>query len=151
MGTDQVAAVAAQLADELTAAVGPLAMIAGVDTAVDWPARIEQVAPRLAMELCQDDDARLAAQCCIDIMCALWPHGAPEGVGRADWWRTPLGLACARTLVPSTDDEALSYARAAEILGVHRGTVAQLANRGTLDRHPDGGVTRASVLRRAGR
>ena len=37
------------------------------------------------------------------------------------------------------------------MLGVHPGTVAQLVHRGTLDRHPDGGILRASVLQRLAR
>lgn len=36
-------------------------------------------------------------------------------------------------------------------LGVHPGTVAQWMHRGALDRHPDGGVLRASVLQRLAR
>ena len=35
--------------------------------------------------------------------------------------------------------------------GVTPGTVAQLVHRGTLDRHPDGHITRASVLMRLAR
>jgi hypothetical protein len=34
------------------------------------------------------------------------------------------------------------------MLGVVRGTVSQMVARGTLDRHPDGGVLRSSVLAR---
>lgn len=37
------------------------------------------------------------------------------------------------------------------MLGLRRGTVGVMASRGTLDKHPDGGITRASVLMRLGR
>lgn len=37
------------------------------------------------------------------------------------------------------------------MLGVRPETVAQLTHRGTLDRHPDGGILLASVLRHLSR
>lgn len=45
-------------------------------------------------------------------------------------------------------DGAWSHAEVAEVLGVSRGTIAQLVSRGTLARHPDGGVQAASVVAR---
>lgn len=65
-------------------------------------------------------------------------------------WSTPLGAAIAQT---GTDlDGAVTHADAAEILGVTRGTVAQLTHRGTLARHPDGGGVRlGAVLARKAR
>lgn len=93
---------------------------------------------------------RLSAQTVIDLMCVLWPHGSPEDSGCPEWWRTPLGRLCARSL--GTDDaEAVSRSVAAAMLGVTAGTVQQLVHRGTLDRHPAGGVLRASVLQRIDR
>lgn len=112
--------------------------------------QLTSTAATLAGQLCQDTDDRLAAQTCIDVMCTLWPHGAPEDVGRADWWRTPLGRMCARSL-GRDDAEAVTHSVAAAMLGVTRGTIAQWVTRGTLDRHPDGGVLRASVLQRLAR
>lgn len=112
--------------------------------------QLTSTAAALAGQLCQDTDDRLAGQACIDLMNTLWPHGAPEDVGQADWWQTPLGRACARAL-GRTDDEAVTHAVAAAMLGVTRGTIAQWVHRGTLDRHPDGGVLRASVLQRLAR
>lgn len=100
-------------------------------------------------QLASDDD-RLAAQTCIDVMNTLWPHGAPEQVNDAEWWQSPLGRLCARSL-GRDDAESVSQYVAAAMLGVTRGTVAQMVTRGTLDRHPDGGVLRASVLQRLGR
>ena len=58
-----------------------------------------------------------------------------------------LGRLCARS-VDYGDSDSVTRSVAAAMLGVHPGTVAQLAHRGTLDRHPDGGITRASVLLR---
>jgi hypothetical protein len=139
--------VAAQLDDELVAAVCPLAVLVGPNESVMWPETLAGRAELLAGQLCQDDDDRLAAQTVIDIMAALWRHGAPEQVGRADWWRTPLGRMCARSL-GRDDSDAVSYSVAASMLGVTSGTTKQLTHRGSLERHPDGGITRASVLAR---
>lgn len=133
---------ARQLRDELSGIVAPVLGMIDPRLALDVEHRIRSAAPMLAAQL-----LRLSAQTCIDVMCALWPHGAPEQVGRADWWRTPLGRACARSL-GRDDAESVSHSVAAAMLGVHRGTVAQLVARGKLDRHPDGGVLRASVLAR---
>jgi len=139
--------VGAQLADELGAAIYPLAVLAGPEAAVRWPRAIAVVAPVLAAQLVQDDDDRLAAQTTIDVMAALFPRGEPDPA----WWSTPLGRMVARS-VGHDDSEAVTQSVAAAMLGVTRGTVAQLVHRGTLDRHPDGGVLRSSVMRRlAGR
>lgn len=46
------------------------------------------------------------------------------------------------------DGGAWTHQHAADVLGVSRGTVAQLVSRGTLARHPDGGVVRGSALAR---
>ncbi len=37
------------------------------------------------------------------------------------------------------------------MLGLVRGSIAQMVSRGTLDRHPGGGVLKSSVLQRLGR
>lgn len=142
--------VTAQLARELGELIEPLAVLAGPKAALEWPRQLARRARGIALTLCAGDDDD-AAETCIDIMNALWPHGTPEHLGHADWWRTPLGQVCARSL-GHRDSEAVTISVAAAMLGVTRGTVAQLLNRGKLDRHPDGGVLRASVLQRlAGR
>lgn len=139
--------VVSQIRDELDRALtGPVSALLGQDLADMLRDRIATRAPMLAGQL-QDADDRLAAETVIDIMNALWPHASPEHVGHADWWRTPLGVLCARSLGRG-DSESVTQHVAAAMLGVTRGTVAQLLARGTLDRHPDGGVDRASVMRR---
>lgn len=135
--------VADQLAEELAGAMVALAGIAGPVEMAAWPAAMADAGRRLALSLCSDDD-REAAAAAADVMAALWPHVDPEEVDRADWWRTPLGRAVARTA--GQDDEQVSRSVAAAMLGVHPGTVAQMAARGNLDRHPDGGILRSSVL-----
>lgn len=138
-----------QLAEELSMAVRPLAEIAGPRAESGWPAALDTQADSLVDRLGSGDD-RIAADAMRDVMGALWPHGSPETVGRTDWWRTALGHRVAATLA-AADDESVTHATAAEMLGVHKGTVAQLVSRGNLERHGDGGVRRASVLRRLSR
>lgn len=148
-----LAAAVAQLRNELGGvawrlhALG-LAFTDPVDPVVR--SQIVSLSDVLVAQLAQDDDDRLAAQTCIDLMAALWPHGSPEDVGEAAWWSTALGRLCARSL-GRDDAESVSQSVAAAMLGVTRGTVAQMVHRGTLDRHPDGGVLRASVLQRLSR
>ena len=110
-------------------------------------AQLTEVARVIVAQLAQEHDDRLAAQTCIDVMAVMWPHAAPEDCGQADWWRTPLGRLCARSL-GRDDAESVSHSVAAAMLGVTRSTVSTMVRRGTLDRHPDGGVLRASVLQR---
>lgn len=135
--------VEAQLRDELHQRAYPLGVLAGPDAALDWPAALEQRAGVLAAQLCQDEDDHLAAETVIDVMAALWPTGDPP----PEWWTTPLGRVVARS-VGADDAEVVTHSVAAAMLGVTRGTIAQLVHRGKLDRHPDGGVLRSSILQR---
>lgn len=151
--TSQIIEVAEQILDEITATADRLWSLGLHFADPNDPAASSQIAAQaqvLAAQLAQDDDDRLSAQTCIDLMVALWPHGAPEDVGQPEWWRTALGRLCARSLGRS-DAEAVTYAVAAAMLGIARGTVGVMVTRGTLDKHPDGGVLRASVLQRLGR
>lgn len=146
-----VEAVARQLADELDRAIAaPAGSLLGLDLGELVHDRIASRSTLLAHQLCQDGDDRLAAETVIDVMAALWPSCEPEDAGEAGWWRTPLGRMCARSL-GRDDSDSVTYSVAAAMLGVARGTVSTLVSRGTLDRHPDGGITRASVLLRAAR
>lgn len=151
MSTTTAGTVASQVTDDLDATlVEPLRALLGLDIADLTADRIQARSPSIAAAICQDDDDRLAAGTVMDIMGVLWPHAAPETVGRADWWRTPLGRQCARVL-GRDDAESVTRTVAAAMLGLHPGSIAQMVHRGTLDRHPDGGVLRASVLQRLGR
>lgn len=67
---------------------------------------------------------------------------------RPTWWSTPLGLLCARSVPDGWQLLGVSQSEAAEILGVHKGTVATLVKRGTLAKAPEGGVSLAAVLDR---
>ncbi|MGC4815505.1 hypothetical protein ACLQ29_33835 [Micromonospora sp. DT228] len=61
-----------------------------------------------------------------------------------DWWRTPLGQVVARRVGHPTA-ESVSYAVAGAMLGITRQGVHDLASRGKLARHPEGGVLSAAV------
>lgn len=135
-----------QLADEFSVSLtGPIAALLGLDLAELVEQRITDRLPALVGEL-TSDDARLAAGVVEDVLRLLWPSGDVD----PEWWRTSLGLVCARSLGRDESD-AVTYEHAARMLGVSRGAVGQLVHRGGtfgLDRHPDGGITRASVLTR---
>lgn len=126
-----------------------LAPFIGVDAHASLSTMLTGKAATIVRELNQTNDARLAAEACQTVMSICWPTGNPDR-DDPDWWRTPLGILCARSL-GHTDAESVTHAVAAAMLGVHPGTVAQLVHRGTLDRHPDGRVLRASVLHRLAR
>lgn len=110
---------------------------------------VEGSAPHVAQQLRSSDDNELA-QTVSDLMNALWPNGSPEQCGQPEWWRTPVGRVCAKSLGIAGAEE-VTHSVAAAMLGVTRSTVATLVARGTLDRHPDGGVLRSSVLARLAR
>jgi hypothetical protein len=64
-----------------------------------------------------------------------------------EWWRTPLGqVFLLRVGYPGGD--AVPYSVAGVMLGVSRQFVHDLAIRGKLERHPDGGVRVASIQAR---
>lgn len=143
--------VAVQIRGELDRAiVGPVGCLLGLDLADVLAERIRSRAATIAAVVCQDDDDRLAAEAVIDLMNALWPSCSPEECGEADWWRSPLGRMCARSL-GREDSDSVTRSVAAAMLGTRPGTVARYVFDGRLERHPDGGVTRASVLLRLSR
>ena len=102
----------------------------------------EDRADRLAAQFASNDLA-LAREACAEVASVLWPDA---GLPVDHWWRSPLGRVMARTF--ETDDtEPVNQKVAAVMLGVHRGTVARLVSVGVLERHPQGGIRRSSVLR----
>ena len=139
---------AQQIAAELDRAItGPVRSLLGFDLADMLDERIRRhAAERIAEQLRSTNDHELAGTV-IDLMCCLWPHGGPEDAGQPEWWGTPLGMACARSL-GTHDTDTITQSAAAAILGVHPGTISQLAYRGSLERGADGRISRASVLAR---
>ena len=89
-------------------------------------------------------DEELAVAVARRLLAALYPDGfaVPSA-----WWGTPLGQVVARRL---GHPHAASVTRtvAGAMLGITRQAVQDLINRGKLDRHPDGGVSVASVRER---
>ena len=125
--------------------VSSLRSLGWSDLALEAEGRVAATAAMLVTQLLQDEDDRLSAQTVIDCAGVLF-----DLVPEPEWWRTPFGRLVARS-IGRDDAESVSHSVAAAMLGVTRGTVAQLVHRGTLDRHPDGGVLRGSVLQRIGR
>lgn len=132
-----------QLADDLAAIAFETAGLFGLDLHPVLEARVDGLAERLVSELRAD---ATAADTATMIMHAL--HGVHDP--DPSWWRTPLGRLCANALAEESA-EAVTHQVAADMLGLARGTVATMVHRGTLDRHPDGGVLKASVLQRLAR
>jgi hypothetical protein len=132
-----------QIADDLHDLLWRLAPLLGSDVAemATDAHRLRSAAERLAGQL-QDDD-NVAAETAQDLMIALWPHDDPP----REWWQTPLGQAVARSY-GTEDAQAVSASVAAAMLGVNPSRVYALASEGKLDRHPDGGIVRSSVIAR---
>lgn len=142
--------VAEQLAGELHWAAAPIVALLPPDLGIHVTQALAAQADTLAPQLCQDADDALAAQTAVDVMAALWPNGDPEHLGQGDWWRTPLGRMCARS-AGHEESDAVTHSVAAAMLGLAPGSIGPMVQRGVLDRHPDGGVTRASVFARIAR
>jgi hypothetical protein len=129
-----------QLADELGQAAWRVGVVCSPDAALGWQATAAARAPHIVAAL-ESRDVAEAAGVATDLMVALWPDGDPP----SSWWTTPLGLIVARA---SPDGLAgVTQQKAADILGVTRGTVAQLVHRGVLRSTPSG-VVMADVLAR---
>lgn len=90
-----------------------------------------------------DDTARMTA---IRLISTLFP--ADEAFNPpAQWWTTPFGRAVLlRAGHPNA--EAVSFTVAAAMLGISRQGVHDLARRGKVQAHPDGGVRVDSVQAR---
>lgn len=135
-----------QLRDELGARARALGAVLGVDLTATMLSRVLVRAPTLAERLVQTVHAPTAARTAADVMCALWADTDPPPA----WWSTHVGRMVARSVGADATD-AVTHSVAAAMLGVPRGSVGTLVHRGQLDRHPDGGVTRGSVLARLAR
>jgi hypothetical protein len=127
----------------------PLEILLDGDRAIGALRRpVRARAERWAADLLGDDD-QVAALTAARVIGALYPGDAPFDPPAA-WWRTPLGRAVARR-VGHPGAEAVSYAVAGAMLGMTRQGVHDLVTRGKLQRHPDGGVSTASVRARLNR
>lgn len=144
----------AQLTRQLVGVVGtrlldPLEIVLESAEAVDGVrGRCETAARGWARRLLGDDDTD-AALAVSTILVGLYPEqsGVAGFNPPDDWWRTPLG----RTVVARVghpDRIRVPYALAGAMLGMTRQGVHDLVRRGKLARHPDGGVTVASVRER---
>lgn len=136
---------AEQLCEDVHArVVVPVAGLLGTDLEAILRVRVDEAADRIVAEL-SDADAAAAAGTAHDLVFVLWGESDPE----PQWWQSPLGRLVAGALSDRADK--LTHAQAARMLGVTRGTVATLVHRGTLERHPDGGVLASAVMRRLSR
>jgi len=135
--------VAGQIAEEIeTSLIWPLEMLLGPGEEFTLlRGRAQRTARMMAAQLASGDD-RLAAQTVIDLAAVL-PEDIPD-----EWWASPLGRLVAQSVgYPSA--EAVSFSVAAAMLGISKTRVQQLIAAGKLERHPDGGITSASVQMRA--
>ncbi|NKE59163.1 hypothetical protein FXN61_21035 [Lentzea sp. PSKA42] len=98
-----------------------------------------------AAQLLGEDDA-LARRVVIRLMAVLYPGDAPFDPPDT-WWATPLGRVTARR-AGHPSKEGVSFAVAGAMLGITRQGVHDLVSRNKLLRHPDGGVTVASIRAR---
>ncbi|WP_174567357.1 hypothetical protein [Actinomadura kijaniata] len=115
------------------------------DDVGDVRERLRVQAEVWAAQLLGPDD-RTAVMTSARLIAALFPGDGPFDPPDA-WWRTAFGRAVARrTGHPGA--EAVGFATAAAMLGITRQGVHDLVKRAKLDRHPDGGVTTASIRAR---
>lgn len=126
----------ARLLDPLEILLDDDEVISGVRAAVG------SRASTLARELVDADDAT-AVGTIMRVVATLYPgdHAFDPPI---DWWRSPLGQVVARRVGHPTA-ERISYPVAGAMLAITRQGVHDLVTRGKLIRHPQGGVTPASV------
>jgi hypothetical protein len=132
-----------QILEELCRPIDVLGRLLGLEAVDPLRRRVGERVTALAETLTSGDQVAAAATT-RSLMGVLFPRDVEPPHG---WWRTPLGRACA---VHCADHQPprIQANVAAEILGVGPSRVYQLLGAGKLDRHPDGGVTRSSVMRR---
>lgn len=115
------------------------------DDVGDVRERLRVQAEVWAAQLLGPDD-RTAVMASARLIAALFPGDGPFDPPDA-WWRTAFGRAVARR-AGHPGAEAVGSATAAAMLGITRQGVHDLVKRAKLDRHPDGGVTTASIRAR---
>ncbi|MEU3456715.1 hypothetical protein ABZ671_24390 [Micromonospora sp. NPDC006766] len=117
-------------------------LVDGHDAIGSLRAVVHENARTLATTMVGGDD-RAAYGAIIRAISTLYPGDGPFDPP-LDWWRSPLGQVVARRVGHPTA-EAVSYAVAGAMLGITRQGVHDLASRGKLARHPEGGVRSAAV------
>lgn len=156
MSTDEHVALAGELLRLVEQrVVDPLEILFGPDGA-DGPddlvgpvrerSRIE--AEVWAAQLTGRDD-QLAVRTAARLIASLFPGDGPFDPPE-EWWATAFGRVVARR-VGYPGRPAVSFAVAGAMLGITRQGVHDLVKRAKLARHPDGGVTTASVQARLNR
>lgn len=131
-----------QILEELNRPLHALGALLGTEAVRPIRHHIEECVGEITAAL--RSDGRAARDTALGLMRVLFPWDAEPP---AQWWRTPLGRACATYSVGLYSDRVRANSAAA-ILGIGPSRVYQLLDSGKLTRHPDGGVTRASVMRR---
>lgn len=123
--------------------LGPVDVLFGLDKDLRRRA-FESVLVWTEELLGPDDDA--ARTTALRLVGTLFPADAPFNPP-TEWWSTPFGRAVLlRAGHPNA--EAVSFTVAAAMLGISRQGVHDLAKRGKVQPHPEGGVTVESVQTR---
>ncbi|NEE00421.1 hypothetical protein [Phytoactinopolyspora halotolerans] len=149
-GTEGATQVHVDLVEHLVALVtvrliDPLAILLD-DAVAAAQDRVRIEAQTWSAQLLGPDDRR-AVDTAARLISALYP-GDEAFDPPPDWWSTPFGqVVLCRMGHPAR--ESVTYAVAGAMLGITRQGVHDLVGRGKLQRHPDGGVTTASVRDRA--
>ncbi|MFB4300088.1 hypothetical protein [Actinomadura sp. NTSP31] len=135
-----------QLVAEIEARfLAPLdALLDGAEPLAALRRRLDADAQVWATRLLGPDEA-LARSAAARFLAAAGPFDPPP-----DWWGTPFGRVVLR-LIGHPGRESVSRSVAGAMLGITRQGVQDLVNRGKLARHPDGGVSVASIRDRANR
>ncbi|WP_129665582.1 hypothetical protein [Phytoactinopolyspora endophytica] len=129
-----------------TRLIDPLAILLGDDAVAAVKERTRVDAEMWSAQLLGRDQQH-AAHTAARLISALYP-GDEAFDPPSRWWATPFGQAVLRR-VGHPARERVTYAAAGAMLGITRQGVHDLLARDKLQRHPDGGVTTASVRERA--
>ncbi|MEU8331123.1 hypothetical protein [Micromonospora sp. NPDC048839] len=121
----------------------PLEILVDGDPAIDSLRSVVEDRARSWAATMVGGDEQAAYGVIVRAISTLYPGDGPFNPP-LDWWRTPLGQIVARRVGHPTA-ESVSYAVAGAMLGITRQGVHDLAARGKLARHPEGGVLSCAV------
>ncbi|MDL4813626.1 hypothetical protein [Actinomadura opuntiae] len=146
VSTETHAALHRQLVAEIEARfLAPLdALLDGTEPLAVLRRRLDADAQMWATRMLGPDEAQ-ARSAAAQVLAVVRPFDPPP-----DWWGTPFGRVVLR-LIGHPARESVSRSVAGAMLGITRQGVQDLVNRGKLTRHPDGGVSVASIRARANR